>query len=513
MVLRAWDTFSRHPPLFGNGSALTDMRGAAIPVYHPGPIQLWLLAGPIHWFAPSPIGALIGSAFLVSVCMAATLWAAYRHGGWPTAGLFVVLLAVLSVGVRFSNLSSPFQPWLSTFALLALVVIGWAIAQGDDWFWPAAVFFAALSAQPEVAFGIPVATTVAMIAVCRLARRRREPARHRSAPQARRRVVKITVVSVVVGLVSWSGPLYDQFFGTGNLWRMIGAGSGSDHAGPRLVGQCLITVVGGPKWIWDRTDLYGFAFGKWNEAPHWHAEVWQIVLTVVVVVVFVAGLWRSLARSDHRRSAIGLLALALVVGEGVATALLPANVGGVSHLYIWMAATIVVWWFVLVSIFDFVAAASRHFRWAVPRGLRVGLSSVAPFVASVTLVALCTVRGGPPQIYADAYFGAVRKFGDRGGQVCKEAAGPVLVENLDESQIPTTQGLVSMLLLDGCTVHVAGLRATVPGVQHRPTGDEAVTLVVTGSPVLPDGFRLLTSYPTTGKDRSEPTRYLYVRNG
>jgi hypothetical protein len=80
-VAQSWGTLSSRPPLLGLYSTVSGVTDASQTLYHPGPMQLWLLAGPLHLFAPSNAGALFGSALLVAFTLAVLLVAAWRRGG------------------------------------------------------------------------------------------------------------------------------------------------------------------------------------------------------------------------------------------------------------------------------------------------------------------------------------------------------------------------------------------------------------------------------------------------
>lgn len=502
VVAGAFDVFSSSPPLTGNTSALTDVAGSVTQIYHPGPIQLWLLAGPVHLFAPSPVGALIGSALLIAVCTAVILTVAYRIGGSAAFVVATVLVAGLGHGVETMHLTVPIQPFLCTYALAATIFCAWAGLEGRDHYWPAVMFFASLSMQPEVAYLIPAGAVVAVALAARTVRwwgGRGAP--DRVAPD-RRRIRRIVVASIVVLVACWSGPLHDQFFGSGNLWNLAGAGTGSAHMGPLGAMQPLVSMVAAPAWVWDHSYFYGYGILEGARGVSWRPAPWQIVCTVFVAAVFVAGMWRAVATRNRPRTTFGVLCLGALAGQLVSTALLPSGLDGVGHLYTWQAAAMAVWFFVGLTLVDElrkVIDRPRRRPWAARGAATVAL------LAACGLVVSAAVTSRPPDTYASAYFDEIDRFTRAAAPLCR-ADGPVLVVPEDTAYGSTAQGLISMLLLEGCDIHIDGIQRVFPGSHHTPDGDEPVVLVVSTSPEVPDGFRRLAE-----PESPAATRHLLVR--
>lgn len=508
VVARSHDTLSFHPPLLGNTTALTELTTSTTQIYHPGPIELWLLGIPVHLVAPSPAGALFGSALLMALCSATILWVAYRHGGWRMMAITVVLTTAMGNGILPMNLSLPVQPFLSTFALAALFACGWAVLNGDDWFWPAVVFFASLSIQPEVAYMIPAGVLALAIFAARLVMAYRHRHTRCLTPIGRRRVRRVTFASCIVGLVCWAGPIYDQLFGSKNLSNLASAGTDANSAGFLFSLKSWVTMVAAPGWVVDRVYHYGFSFKRFaidgsQGPPHWEPAIWQIGLGGVITVLFLAGLWHAICRVDRKRRSLGFLACALVVGNLWASALLENDIFGVYHLYIWQAAAFAVWWFVALVVID-IARALRS-RWHVGLHLRAPIAAVA-LAAGLGLVGLATFDSELGQQYVGDYFGDVRSFSAVGGRLCKDA-GPTLVES-EATRDSMTQGLVAMLLLQGCTIHLTNLLNVIPGPLHAATGNEHLTLLVSTAPEPPPGFRRIA-----GGSEAGSTRSLYAHGG
>ena len=83
-VVFAWDTFSAHPRVIGQWTSLS--RFVNKDLFQPGPLQFWLLAIPERLFAPSPAGALVGSAFVSTAAVVVLFVVAWRRGApacWP----------------------------------------------------------------------------------------------------------------------------------------------------------------------------------------------------------------------------------------------------------------------------------------------------------------------------------------------------------------------------------------------------------------------------------------------
>lgn len=491
VVVRSYDSLAGNPPLVGIYSSATTSAGHTHSVYHPGPLQEWLLALPIHLFAPSTFGALVGSAALVSLCCAVVFIAAWRRGGLPSLLWGVVLVALFMLATGPAMLREPLHTPLGTYAMLAFLAAAWSILDGDDWFWPVAVFFASLAGQAQVAFLVPAVIVFGVVVAARVVGwlRRHRSVEARSAPA--RRTSRVVAVTAIVTAVCWAAPLFDQFFRSGNLWALYTTGRGGEAIGPSWsLSELAKTLAVPPSWL-DKglhlsVDVIDDSRVVWHTSP---AE-WATALVVAIVLGW--GLWHTARHGPSNRRSLGAIAVAALAGCFVASALMPNEPFGLlGHREIWRSAGLFSWWFVVVVV---AAALSR----VLPRigGLaQRWMPRVAP-VVTIILVAVAAVailaRSSPAHDVGSSGFGSVEAFTAAADPLCGD--GPVAVEPTTLVDTPTALGLIAMLTLRDCEVHAEGLDDILPGRQHRVTGSEPVKLTIDGFPTVPEGCRLAASY-------------------
>jgi hypothetical protein len=163
IATRAFDVFSRHPPLTGLPST-SSLYGDKISTNHPGPIEFYLLAVPLRVFGMAA-GPLLTAAGINAACVLIAAWVFFRRLGL-TAMLWagVLLLAVMWSGgtaVLTDTLSSN----MTMYSLLCVAVLTWALIDGDLRLLPLAALFAGYAAQQHLAAGFIVLALVSVAIV------------------------------------------------------------------------------------------------------------------------------------------------------------------------------------------------------------------------------------------------------------------------------------------------------------------------------------------------------------
>lgn len=223
----------RHPPLVGAAGRITDRD--QVQGNHPGPLMFWVtwplyeLLGRSSW-AFEAATALVGLAWL-----ATATWLVRKQASLAVALWFAAVALVLAGGLGLDGLSQPWNPWVSIFPFLVLVLTAWRSVEGWPWAPVLGVAAASYAIQGHAGY-LPVA--LPLVAVCVVApavvafrarsgsrdaagerdRAATEPAHELFAadPQpteppsrpAVRRALPL-VLAVVVGVALWSGPLWD----------------------------------------------------------------------------------------------------------------------------------------------------------------------------------------------------------------------------------------------------------------------------------------------------------------
>ena len=218
-TVRSRDVFTAHPPLVGAWSSGSSVVGLA--VNNLGPLQLDLLA-PFTTISPY-LGTGIGSAAINAACVV-IVWSVARSLFGP--GLVVVvmsgtLLLIATLGLSWLlDARQQFALVLPFYASLWLTAAMWA-AKGFAV--PLALAVASLVLQTHFTYAYQAVIVTAAGVAGYAASVIRNPTT---------RSVRVVVISGVVVLGCWIQPLFDQFFGSGNLGNVLGpARGGQDGAG------------------------------------------------------------------------------------------------------------------------------------------------------------------------------------------------------------------------------------------------------------------------------------------
>lgn len=482
IMIRSLDTLSAHPPLVGIYSSATTATANATTLYHPGPFQQWWTALPLTLFAPSPVGALLATALATSLAVATWLVAAWRQGHIRQLSVVLVALSVWLYAYGPVAQYTPYHSNFATVALLGFAGAAWAVACGDAWFLPIAVMFGSASAQIQVGFLPPVAGVLFALVIWLILDRR-----HTRIP------MRSIAVSAVAAFLVWSGPLFDQFFRTGNLLALATSGGSEARVG---VNGALVEAAHAlsfpPSWLF--RDLNVDTVLALPKVAYARPDVWAL-LSALIVLALVVVAFRDCMR--HRRRVVGSLALIGVgafAGSMIATAIMPSDpVSVVGHREFWRVSGFLLWLF--VGLWSVTKVAESF---AVP--LRVHTIARRAGVSTVLVVVLGLATLTPSQAAAaktsgSATFGAVRHLGATGAQYCARSGSAVALYRADFSQTATMLGIATVMMLDGCTVHTdPAVKEQLPGPNHRVTGKEAVTLLVSGVPMPPPGYARIAFY-------------------
>jgi hypothetical protein len=189
--------------------------------------------GPAAHFLAMPFVRSLGNrvglwTFALVVNLGAVLlagWAAFRAAG-PAVGGWVVAGGLLSANLSTGDVTSALNVSLVVLPSFAAIVIAWGFARGDVLMMPVLAAVASFVVQTHIGYGLTPALVAAAATVMVVAR-----------PTSRRLVERRHLAwTGVVLAVAWALPLVDQFFGSGNLGRLItlrfpGAGLSGAWAG------------------------------------------------------------------------------------------------------------------------------------------------------------------------------------------------------------------------------------------------------------------------------------------
>jgi len=497
VVIRSYDSLAGSPPLVGIYSSATTTAGHARNVYHPGPLQEWLLSVPVHLFAPSPSGALVGSAALVAACCAVVLVAAWRRGGPAMLLGAVVAVALFMLATGPAMLREPLHTPLATYAMLAFGAAVWSVLDHDRWFGPVAIFFASLAGQAQVTFLVPVAVVFVAVAAVVSVRTLRTRARDEVPGRRSRRRGSAVVagVTAAVAVLCWAAPLFDQFFRSGNLWALISTGSEGQPIGPSWsLSEFTKTLAVPPSWL--ARDLHLSVDVVGGTHVVWHTTTAEWVTASLVFAAFCWGLWRTFdprsAPHSSARRAAAVVAVASLIGCFLASALMPDDPFALlGHREVWRSAGLFTWGFLAIVAAEESARALPRLGHLSGRAAR-RVAAAAVVVVVVATFALTLSRSSPARDTGSVGFGGVEAFTAVATPSC--AQGPVAVQPTTLVDTPTALGLIAMLTLRGCDVHAVGLENILPGSPHRPTGHEPMRFTIDGFPITPPGCHQVARY-------------------
>jgi len=481
ITLRTHDVLTTNPPLLGNPT--TAGRSQPGDVYHPGPLEFFLLAAPLRVFGASAHGMLFGSALVNIASIVGLLWFAYRRGGVPlslAAALWAVVL-VWALGNEIPHDS--YNPHIVLLPMAFLLMLTWSVACGDLLALPFAVAVGSLAAQShayDVIYVGVMAVLIVVALVLRLPGGRSEPP-----PDHRRRWI---VGSLIVGFVLWLPPIIDQILHRpGNLRQLadFARDGGTPVQGISFAVQRAADYVLPPfRWT-DRTP--GF-YDLVHRPGGLRVGLLGVLLAGAVYLAVVA--WR---RGSRDASLLTTTALVAIIASILAAARLPegfATLSPYNHRHWWITATFF-WFAVGWTIFDLVRAR-------VPVNGRIALGAGAAVLALV--FAFVTVRH--VSIVDDrgsVSFGALEYLTPAAADAVRARGGsePVAVSSLGPEAFASVEpGLVSGLVLRGIDARVGDAERKVFGDRH--TADEAPLRLVIRSDAdydqAPPGMELVATY-------------------
>jgi hypothetical protein len=256
--MRSRDVFSLdHFPLLGTWSSASLSAGKDL--NHPGPLLFDLLA-PFTAVFGGPAGVAIGIGLLNGASIVGCALV-----GWRVIGRTGALAATLVAGTLAWTLGSvlltdPWNPHPLVLACLLMLLLTWGVASGDLVLLPWLFAVASLCLQVHLGYAylVPSLCITALAGLAVVMRRR-----WRLDPAARagdgRRLLRVGAWSLVVLLVLWAQPLYEQLFGAGegNLSRILSSTGGDEPTiGMPLAVRLVATVAVLPPW-WGRSSFTG----------------------------------------------------------------------------------------------------------------------------------------------------------------------------------------------------------------------------------------------------------------
>ena len=204
--LRALDVGTSNTPLVGPYSRFQ--------WNHPGPMLSFAFAPWARLFGSSGVGILIGAFVANLAAMFGAAWVARRSSN-VLFFLTSIVLAAFVLLAQSGELFNPWNPFVVVLPLFAALIAAWGTFRGDRVAAVVLVIAASFAIQGHIG-AAPLGVLALLIGGGGLLY-----AIARSAGEDRRGFVTTSLIAVGVMFVCWIPPLLDQFFGTGNLGRLV----------------------------------------------------------------------------------------------------------------------------------------------------------------------------------------------------------------------------------------------------------------------------------------------------
>ena len=396
--MRSRDVFSfDHFPWLGTWSSASLSAGKDL--NHPGPLLFDLLA-PFTAVFGGPAGVAIGIGLLNGASIVGCAMV-----GWKVLGRTGALTATLVAGTLAWTLGSvlltdPWNPHPLVLACLLMLLLTWGVASGHIVLLPWLFAAASLCLQVHLGYAYLVpALCLTGLAGLVVVTRRRWRADPTVRPVDRRRLLRTGVVSMVVLMVLWAQPLWEQVFGAGegNLRRILSSTGGDEPTlGLSLATRLVARVAVLPPW-WGRSSFTGsivyapFDPNGTTVSPTGLPGATAASAALAGLVAVLAGLavvaWRRRDRPVVVAVAVGLVATTVAVLSLAISPFGPLGLTPHQMRWLWSIAAFLTW-VVLVGL----ARAVPQGRFAA-RFDRVVVGGVA--VMAALAVPFCAQAAGP----------------------------------------------------------------------------------------------------------------------
>ena len=311
--LRALDVGTSNTPLVGAYSRFG--------WNHPGPSLSFAFAPWARLFGTSGVGILIGAFVANLAAMFGAAWVA-RRASKVLFFLTSITLAAFVLLEQSGELFNPWNPYVIVLPLFAALLSAWATFRGDRVAAVVLVIAASFAIQGHIG-AAPLGVLALLVGGGGLIY-----AIVRSNGDERRSLVKTALLALGVMFVCWLPPLIDQFFGTGNLGRLVKFqfSSTEPSAGLRFALNQVTRLLTFPP---GREVGFLGAVGT-NLVVPWMA----LVLAAATVVA-----WRKGWRNQLQLTLVAWLSV-------VATGLAISGIKGVPYQYVfrWSWAMVLIVW-------------------------------------------------------------------------------------------------------------------------------------------------------------------------
>lgn len=247
--IRSRDVFSLHHfPLLGTSTSASKVLDVGI--NHPGPILFYICA-PFVELLGGPIGLATAVATINASAVAGSIFVAHRIFGRSGALSSALVSSILTWTLGSGLLVAAWNPYVLLLPCLLMLFLTAGVASGRGMMLPWLLFVGTFCVQTHLGYIYIVvglcAFAVVMLGITDFKRRTKSG--------ANRQLRRGWLLGLLVMLLGWLPPLWEQFFVGGNLGNLV-EGIGKDvHKLGMNIGVRLVAAVVALPPFWNRSSL------------------------------------------------------------------------------------------------------------------------------------------------------------------------------------------------------------------------------------------------------------------
>ena len=249
VAIRSRDVFSlTHFPLLGSASSSSQLFGIA--VNHPGP--LWFIfCAPFVWLFGGGAGLAISTATLNSMAVIGSAIIGFRLLGRNGSLSATFISGVLAWTLGGEMLTDAWNPYVLVLPCFLMLLLTMAVASGRGSSLPWLFLIGSMCVQTHIGYVFLVAGlclfAVTMFGVVQI--------KQRKSGVLNRQWKRSWYLGVTALAICWAPPLWEQFFGDGNLSSLVqSASKDAAKLGMDVAVRVVAAVDALPPW-WSRSSV------------------------------------------------------------------------------------------------------------------------------------------------------------------------------------------------------------------------------------------------------------------
>ena len=249
LEIRSRDVFSLHHfPLLGTSSSASQVLGVG--VNHPGPMLFYICAPFVTLFGGA-VGLATAVAVINSSCVAGSIYVAYRIFGRSGALSAAVIASIITWTLGSDLLVAAWNPYILLFPCLLMIFLTAGVASGHGMMLPWLLLVGTFCIQTHIGYVYIVIGLCAFAVVVAGIK----DLKQRSSTLMAKRIRHKWLLAVIVMLLGWLPPIWEQIFVDGNIGNLMQGLSEDVHRiGMGLAVRLVAAVIALPPF-WNRSSL------------------------------------------------------------------------------------------------------------------------------------------------------------------------------------------------------------------------------------------------------------------